>query len=194
VYEEVIIRDFMNAWFFEKYDKLSKEDFETVYAEYIDAAELYATEEFDIISSIHYLNTRINAVKLWISLQRQYIAYFGEPYEAGFKFLSKYGYSVEWENDIDKFEASLKRIELRETKKQFELETKTKALLTLRKNKNHEEETPKQTREQFIRLLNTLGKLGYKIEKDSTTVEEFALMLKQQFEEQQKIDLDAGRW
>jgi hypothetical protein len=41
MYEDVTIKDFMSAWFKGDYSKLSKEDFDLCYSEYIDSTGMY---------------------------------------------------------------------------------------------------------------------------------------------------------
>ena len=45
--ENVVIESFILAWFNKDYSKLSKEDFEKVYAEYIDVAGLYQSKSLN---------------------------------------------------------------------------------------------------------------------------------------------------
>lgn len=182
----------MKAWFSEDYSELSKEDFETCYTEYIDTAGLFATEEFDIVANIHYLNNRINSIKMWVSLQKQFLIQFKEPYFEAFKFINKFGHRLKWNKDIEDFVKQLDRVITKESKYQVELDKKQKQLLEYRKSKGEETVNVKQNREQFITLLNTLGKLGYKIDKNETTIEELALMLKQQYDEQEKLNFSHG--
>ena len=42
-------------------------------------------------------------------------------------------------------------------------------------------------------MINSLGKIGFNIDKNETTVEELALMLKQQFEENEKLEMKYAR-
>jgi hypothetical protein len=191
MYEEVTIDMFMEAWFKEKYDRLSKEDFDICYAEYIDATGLFATEEFDLVAGIHYLTNKVNSIRIWVSLQRQYILIFQEPYLEHLDFLTRYGYNIKWNGDVEDFEKQLNNILLRDSKSKVDLESKQKKLNDLR-DKKDKPLTPKQTREQFIRMMNSLGKIGFTISKKETTVEELALMLTQQFEEQDKLQMKYG--
>ena len=85
------------------------------------------------------------------------------------------------------------KILLKDSKYQAELDKKQKQLFDYRKKKQTGEEISiKQTREQFIRMLNSLGKIGFKIDKNDTTVEELALMLKQQYEESEALKFKYG--
>ncbi len=193
MYENVTIKKFMKSWFNEDYSELSKEDFDTCYSEYIDAAGLFATEEFDIIANINYLNNRVNTVQMFVSLQKQYLEQFDEPYINALSFLRKFGYKLEWKGNNEEFINKLDKVLLMDSKYQVQLDTKMKQLFEYRKKKQGGEETTiKQTRESFIRMLNGLGKIGYKIDKNETTVEELALMLKQQSEESEALKFKYG--
>lgn len=193
MYEDVTIKDFSDAWFREKYDKLSKEDFDICYSEYIDAAGMFATEEFDLVSGIHYLTNRINTIKTWVSLQKQSVFLLGEPFLDEIDFLSRYGHHIVWNNDIEDFNKQLDRIILRDSRYQVDLEQKYKKLDELRSKSNHKILDKKQERELFIRMLNSLSKIGFSINKNETTVEELALMLKAQFEENEKLEMKYAR-
>ena len=183
----------MSAWFKEDYSQLSKDDFDTVYSEYIDATGMFASEEFDLVSGIHYINNRINTIKTWVSLQKQCLFLLGEPFLDELDFLSKYGHHVSWNNDIEDFNKQLDRIIIRDSRYQIDLEQKYKKLDELKNKKDIKEPTKKDEREQFIRMINSLGKIGFNIDKNETTVEELALMLKQQFEENDKLEMKYGR-
>jgi hypothetical protein len=193
MYEDVTIKDFMSAWFKKDYSKLSKEDFDLCYSEYIDSTGMYVTEEFDVVAGIHYLTNRINTIKTWVSLQKQCLFILGEPFLDELEFITKYGHHVVWNNDFEDFNKQLDRIILRDSKFQIELEQKHKKLEELRSKRNIKEVTKKDEREQFLRMLNSLSKIGFKIDKNETTIEELALMLKQQFEENEKLEMKYAR-
>lgn len=180
----------MEAWFSKNYTNLSEADFKIVYSEYQDASGLFLTEDFEKKSFINHLSQRINYVKLFVRLQREFIAEFEMPFIRDFgKIKEKYGYVVKWKDDIEDFEEQLKKIESREIKNHTFLEEKIKELNESRsKNQKQEKEDEddenlKKSRISFIRMLNSLGKIGYKLEKKTTTVEELSLMIKQQLEE-----------
>jgi len=184
MYEEVTVNQFMRAWFKGERDVLSDEDYATVRQEYLDTAGLYDVDELDRVSYIHFLNNRINSVKIGIRLQREFISHFKEPFKPNFKFFQQKGHILKWENDLEKFEVLLKKIEKRELKYVAKLEGCLKDMIDKRKKKAEPEEVDlKAQRENFIRTLNSLGKVGYKIDRDETTVEDLALMIKQQTEE-----------
>lgn len=189
-YDKCIIKDFKAAWFEKDYSVLNETDFKIVYAEYQDASGLFMTEDFEKQSFIVHLSQRINHVKLFVSLQRDFIHQFEMPFIRDFPNLKEeYGYILKWKNDLDDFENQLQKIEKKEVKHNSFLEGKIKELSNLRslnKNKEKKEESGdelKKSRLSFIRMINSLGKIGYKIDQEKTTVEELALMIKQQMEE-----------
>jgi len=190
MFEKVTIRQFTKAWFFEEYDELSQDDFDVCYSEYIDETGLYVTEEFDVIAGIHYLNNRINTIKTWVSLQKQYVSIFGRPFEDS--LVEKYGFHIKWNGNIEDYEKQLDRMTMMDTKFHVELNNKYKKLEEIRSKRDQKEMTKKDSRVQFIRMLNSLGKIGYNLDKDQTTVEELALMLKQQYEELQQFESKYG--
>jgi hypothetical protein len=197
MYEDYSVRQFMNAWFKKDFSQMSEEHFNVAYTEYVDTAGLYETDEFERVTYIHFLNNRINSVKLGLRLQRMFLLEFDAPYQPAFSFFEEFGHYLKWTGDVGKFLADLEKIENKEKKYISVLEGKIKELNELKKNKSKKSEEEKdeedkekdmnKTREAFVRTLNSLGKIGYKIDKDTTTVEELALMIKQQQEEYESL-------
>jgi DNA-binding transcriptional MerR regulator len=179
----------MDAWFDMNYTELSKEEFDMCYAEYQDTSGLFMSEDFERISYIQHLNQRINYVKMFLRLQREFLSEFDKPFTINFEqFKDEYGYVLKWRDDKDDFENQLKNVERREQKHHSYLEDKIKELNDLRKQSvklksDDPEDIRIRSRSAFIRMLNSLGKIGYKLDKFTTTVEELSLMIKQQFED-----------
>ena len=192
-YENYTIRQFKKAWFNEDYSEITKEEFDKVYTEYVDTAGLFLTEQFDKVVHVHYLNNRINSIALAIKLHRDYLDHFGLPYIEGLGFFSKFGHNIFWSNDEkisleqkkEWFLTSLNRVELKEKKYISMLEIEYKGLIDMNLKKVKNEVTTKQSRGSFVRMINSLGKVGYKIDEDKNTVEDLAYMIKQQSEENQ---------
>lgn len=188
-FENYTIKQFMSCWFKQDYTEISEEEFNIVYTEYIDTAGLFETEEFEKVVYIHFINGRINTVNIFIRLQREFIKEFNMPYLKGFELLKDKGYILKWNESIEDFETQLVRIEMQEKRYVSELENCIKELIDFRKTKGKSEEHPlKKKRENFIRTINTLGKVGYKIDRNKDTVEDLALMIKQQFEEMEMLN------
>lgn len=193
-FENYNINQFMDAWFKKKYDELSKEEFDIVYAEYQDGSGLYMTEDFERITLINHLKARINYIKLFVKLQRDFIIDFGIPFTKNFETIKdKYGYILKWNGDLTDFERQLKKIELRQGKHITFFEEKVKEFNESRMNKKDDteeenEDSLKKSRVKFIRMLNSLGKIGYKFDNKETSVEVLSLMIKQQLEESEELN------
>lgn len=189
-YGECNIQQFMNCWFKKDYSEVSLEDFKIIYAEYVDTSGLFMSEDFERQGYINHLSQRINSVKIFIRLQREFIADFNMPFIRDFEsFKDKYGYVLKWSGDLMDFKKQLEKVEKREVKHNSFLEEKIKELSDSRKNNQNKtavddvEEKLIKSRTYFIRMLNSLGKIGYKLDKKNTTVEELSLMIKQQMED-----------
>lgn len=193
-YENYNIEQFENAWFKKDYSGMSKEEFDVVYAEYQDTSGLFLTDDFEKQSYIVHLSQRINCVKIFIRLQREFISDFHSPFIRDFAyFKDKYGYALKWIKDEEDFEEQLQKVEKREIKHNTSLEDAIKELNDYRVSKSKgvipedDDVSLRKSRLSFIRMRNSLGKIGYDINKKITTVEEFALMIKQQIEEVEEI-------
>lgn len=182
-FENYNIRQFIAAMFNDDRSIMNDEEYKLVYTEYIDVAGLYDEGEFHTLSYIHYLNGRINTIKISIRLQREFLIEFGVPYEPNFSSFSKYGHRLFWNNKEELFLITLDRIEKKEFKYLSKLETEIRNLKDASDRKNKNEPPPKKSRGSFIRIINFLGKCGFKIDNDKTTVEELAYMIKQQSED-----------
>lgn len=202
-FEKYTVKDFKSAWFNNDYSVISKEEFKIVHAEYLDTSGLFLSDDFERQTYIHHLNSRISYVKMFIELQREFMSEFQKPFIRDFEsFKNRYGYVLKWNNDIKDFERQLEKVEKRERKHASLLEEKIKELNDERKKQekksSREDDTDedlKKARLSFIRMLNSLGKVGFNLDQDKTTVEELALMIKQQMEEveEQKRILSNGR-
>lgn len=191
-YENYTVRQFRDAWFKKDHSVISEEEFTIVRSEYVDTSGLFLSEDFEKQGVIYAISGRINYVKLFIRLQRDFIHNFKIPFQRDFKHIrDRYGYYLKWTGDLENFEEQLLSIERREIKQSSYLEIKINELNKIREKKgvkeNETEEDLIESRKSFIRMINSLGKIGFKIDIDVTTVEELALMIKQQLEEQEQI-------
>jgi hypothetical protein len=186
IIEEITIESFMKAWFKDDYSELSKENFEIAYTEYIDVSGLSITQEFDLIANIYYLTNRLNVINLAVDLHKSFLEHFDTPYpyEDGYQSLEEYGHYLLWMGDKEQHLQELDRILSSEGVTQAELNGAKKQLEDFRKQaSNGEKPDIKQTREQFLRMITSLQKLGYNIRRKETYVEELALIISQQREE-----------
>jgi hypothetical protein len=170
--------------------------FEYIYAEYADYSGLFQSQEFDIVSYINSLDNRIQFMKRFIDLQRRFIKEFNVPFLPSLNMVKKYGHHVYWDQiypDKESFLQKLNKIEGRETKYQAIIDKKVGELIALRKKKQTKEHSILESRKDFVTTLNRLSQSGFHIDKDKTSVEELALMVKDRRDEveeskaQQKI-------
>jgi hypothetical protein len=190
--EKVVIESFILAWFNNDYEKLSKEDFEIVYAEYIDLSGLYQTKEFELVTYINYLKNRIYVLKTVVYAQETYFEVFKTPYIPGLDFIKEqFGFTYEWTGNDKSFFIFLRKIENAARTKSTELKRKEFEFDNLAAAKMQGDVSKVQSRHEFIRMLNSLSKQGYKIERDKTTIEELALILKQMQEEYAKMESES---
>ncbi len=191
MFENFTVKQFEDAWFKKDHSLISAEDLKIIHAEYLDTSGLFLSDDFEKRSYVLHLNQRINYVQLFVEFQREFLKQFGKPFlriQDLFTLKSNYGYVLKWKEDADDFESQLEKIELREEKFHSTLAEKLKEIEDDRKKKypqavDEPEEDLKKSRTSWIRMINSLSKIGYKIDKPITTVEELSLMIKQQMEE-----------
>lgn len=183
-YENYTIIEFMNAQFKHDYSIISKEELKIVFTEYIDTAKLYESDEFSKVVYIHFLNNRINTIKLWIRLQKEFLNNFDVPFIEQFGFIfKKFGHIVKWNNSREDFILQLDRVEKREQKYISELENCIKILTESRLKNKSNDKSVELTRSSFIKTINSLGKIGWKIDKHKDTLEDLALIIEEQINE-----------
>lgn len=192
-YENYTVSQFKRAWFNDDRTEIDEETFNQVYIEYIDASGLYSEEEYNLLSYMQYLNGRMNFITNANKLQLDFLEEFGKPFIPYFEEYQKYGYNLKWNNDKDNFIQQLKRVESCEKPYVSELEKTIKELFNKRKEKESGIVSKKQTRVDFIKTVIFLGKVGYKINEDRTTVEELSLMILQQKEENKNLENERSR-
>lgn len=187
MYEKITIRQFEKAYFDKDNSEFNLQETKEAYDEYIDTAGLFETEEFQKVTYIHYINNRLNSVKLSVKLQTGFIEEFGIPYLPELVFLKKFGHRVHWDEKKGKldFIEQLNKCISRDNKYVSILESKLKELNESRIKNNNKEVTLSQSRGSWIKTCNTLGKI-FTIDKDKTTLEEYAWMIFQQTEENKK--------
>lgn len=185
-YGKWTISQFRKAWFEKDYSEMPENIFTIVYSEYISTAGLYESEDYEKVVYITFLNNRVNSIKFFLKLQRDFLEEFSVPCEQYFYFVKdNFGYILKWEDDKQKFLHSLVVIEEREKLYISKLEMEIQLLKEFRENKKKQQNyvSPVPPEEGFIRTLNSLGKIGYNLDEDKTKVQTLAIMIKQQKEE-----------
>lgn len=158
------------------------EAFTTINEEYQDLAGAQQSEGLDLLKQVKYLRARLETVYNFIKIHRTCIAEVGEPFHPALADLKKFGYRLKWDKDspdVLQFLRDLEAIQRKEKRTEAELLNKMRALEVIeQRSKGRKDASPKQQRIGFVSLLNSLGKYGFQIDKDKTSMEELALMTK----------------
>lgn len=160
-----------------------KSAFEYIYAEYVDYSGLYQSLEFEIVAYINSLDTRIQFVRRFVDLQRKFLEQFDVPFLPGLPMIKKYGHHLYWDtsySDPEAFISRLFQIEMKEKKYETKVDQKVKELIELRKKQIKKEHTILESRKDFVTMLNRLRQARFVIDDDNTSVEELALIIKDQ--------------
>lgn len=153
--------------------------FEYIYAQYVDFSGLYLSQEFEIVAYINSLDHRVTTLKKFVELQNLFMDQFKVPYLPGLSIAERYGYKLYWDpNYPESFIKKLDAIPAKEAKFKIRIAEKTKELVELRTKQVKKEHTILETRKDFITMLNRLQQKKFVINKNETTVEELALMIK----------------
>ncbi len=173
--------------------------FQDIYVEYLDLSGTAKSQELGLLKAIQRLHIRIKTIESCVFMQRVAIKMMDEPFTPGFALLSKYGHRLYWNNERPDKESILQKlveIEAKEQRYTHELDRKVKELEALKQNNTRDtpadpDRNKKSERKAFISLMNNLQKHGFPIDKDKTTVEEFALMIRDYFDEVQRAITEA---
>lgn len=184
--EDIIINEYINAFYNENYSVYTKEQIEQAYCEYMDLSGMFETKQFQQLSYINYLKVRIAVLSPFVEVQRELISTFGEPH-FDFSLAERYHYKLVWKNDKKDFLIQLNKIEGRERKYITELRQKEKIYEEEKDKANPQKKSLKESRIDFIRNITILGKNGYSINRNETTMEEYSIMIKDSTE-QNKAD------
>ena len=173
---DITVRVFMQCLFNKNYEGVG-EEWADIYTQYIDKSGLGETRQLELVISIHNLQTRLSFITGWLEFQKNWVIQFGEPFIKGFDDIKQFGHRLIWEAGYPmQFLERLKLIESKEKRNYVEMEIQMRELETLVKTGKYKEKI--NERDEFVRMLNVLGKDGYKIDRDKTDMEELALMVR----------------
>jgi hypothetical protein len=162
----------MDSWFNEK----PFDGWQDVYMDYIDISGLAETEEYSLLMTIHNLNARLVSVPQYVAVQQETIQIFNKYHPIATKNLARFGYKMP--RDLNQALKFLQGVKSKEKRFRYDLQAAEDKLSKLKKP---EVKDLKKSRRAFIRMLNNLGKT-YKLDRDKTTVEELALMVRESIE------------
>lgn len=170
---ECTVRVFMACLFDGKLELLQGGDFSKIHTEFMDISKMGDTKELELLTAIHNTHTRILFIEAMLSFHRLFFKEMGVPYVNGFASLKPH--RLKWdEKNPGSFLEQLNAIETIEKKHVAELDKYEKELSAIKK----EGFNPYQDgREAFVRQLSNLGRYGYKIDRDTTDMEELGIMI-----------------
>lgn len=154
------------------FDGKQHPNWDAIYLEYVDVSGIGITQEYELLLGIHNLQTRLNAIPKYVQIQVACWHNFKELSEPVSQKLARYGYKIPTDNPLQ----YLERVLPKEKRFLHDLKSKESQLVKVRESQKNGSEG-KQARREFIRLLNHLG-TKYRIDRDKTTCEELALMVK----------------
>lgn len=155
------------------FDGKTHPNWDEIYLEYIDTSGIAITQEYELLLGIHNLQTRLTAIPEYVKVQTLSWYNFRAYHPTATERLAKYGYKMPRTGDPIPF---LSKIAVKEKRFHHELKVKEAQLEKLRSSQKVGKEG-KEARREFIRLLNHLG-TKYRLDRDKTTCEELALMVK----------------
>lgn len=191
---DINIRTFMLAMFNQQYDGVGgAENWETVYTEYIDLSGIGETQEYALLVNIHNTQKRIAAVQGYINVEKEWFAVHNEPFEPALADLKKYGHRLSF--DKTNPPQFLKQLEMCEIKEKTQVAELAEMLKEYDDLKSNGPKVTTDSRSDFIKQMNRLGKEGYKIDKDKTDMEEYCLMIHEYSDElrQQMIEHEKNK-
>ena len=152
--------------------------FENIQNEYIDLCGIHVPE-IELLKSIKALECRIQSMHLYLKVSKDACDQLVEPFifevlNDAIPCINNNGYRLTWTNKED-FKKQLNKIELKEKRYIAEHDRKNKELELYREN--HPNNIESNSRTEFIRLLNELQKIGYKIDREKTFMEELGIMV-----------------
>ena len=180
---DITVNTFMRCLF--KKDYTGVDDWEELYTSYIDMSGLGDTMQYSLMVTIHNLQVRLSAINAFLDLQEKFFIAFDFPFEPAFKDVERFGHRITWDPAYpQQFLDQLQRMENKEKRNVVELDEQMLELKELKETSIYKQKA--NNRADFIKMLNTLGKEGYRIDREKTDMETLALMIKQHSE-----DIDA---
>lgn len=179
-----LLGDFKRMWFVEN---RQDDEFNAIHLEYVDLSGLTKTRELELNSQLYSLQNRCERVKWLLYGLRVSVAELGKPFDAGIDDLRSLGHKLYWDGDAALFFSLLNKIEGKESKYKMQLEEKEREVIEFHKAQSTGKTTVTQTRQAFIKNEIELRKRGHYIT-DQITVETFALIIKSENEEAEKLN------
>lgn len=185
---DISIREFMRCMFEYNYGFIGGvENWDPLYTSYIDLSGIGRTKEYEIIANIHNTHERLIAVTALLELNLKFFIEFSLPFVNSFEDFKKYGHRLVWdENNPQKFVKQLEGIEIKEKTYKSRLD---QYIYELKQLQTEGVKLDGNGRKEFVLMMNKIMKDGYKIDKQTTDMESYSLMI---FEYTENIKQDAS--
>lgn len=162
-------------------DKELQDAFNNICLEYIDAAGIEIEHVADR-EEIVKLQARCLFMQTSIRMQEIALRDIGEPFHEALDDFNKFGYSLQWKDDVEKFRKDLSRIEKQEKSFVVQLEDAVNAYQQKEAKKdaaNRGKVREIKTEADFTRMLNELSKFqGYHLKPKDTSMLELAGLIR----------------
>lgn len=181
---DINVRTFMRCL---RKDYTGVSNWQELYTKYIDLSGIGDTRQYGLMVAIHNLNVRLTHITAFLEHQIKFFNLAGFPFEKAFDDVKKYGHRVNWNPaEPAEFLNQLKRIETKEKRNYAEREKLMQEFKEFQGSGKYQEKDTDCN--DFIRMLNGLNKHGYRVDKDTTFMDELSLMIKEYNEELRNND------
>lgn len=180
----------MAAMFNQQYDGVGgKENLQKLHTEYVDKSGIGQTAQFELLKKIH--NTQIRKAKIdgLIELEKKWFVGFDEPFFPAFEDFKKMNHRLKW--DPERPTDFIEQLQLVETKEKINISLLDNYFKELESLKKNGVQINGDSRKAFIQKMITLGKYGFKIERNKTDMEELAYMVNEYDEDMRGREMEA---
>ncbi|MCW3108481.1 MAG: hypothetical protein JWQ09_2987 [Segetibacter sp.] len=163
-----------------------QEAWENINLEYLELSSGGNTAEVTAIKEVEEIKIKLETFEIYLLLQHRSMSLLGYPFFRGIKVLGdRVDFPLKWNGEREDFIKQLKKVEVRSKSLKLKLQIAESRLEAIRqvskdKEKNKSSDSRKsKLREGFITILVTLPTSGYVIDRNKTTMEDLAVMIKQ---------------
>jgi hypothetical protein len=184
------INQYLSCMFDAEYSVLGEgadaDTWNSIYLDFIDMSGMAATEEYSLIVTIHNLENRETMLRQLVAITAEAIGITGQVPPNPAARLAHYGHRLPSDPQVALH--TLSGIERKERRYAHDLRAARRRLDALRGTQSTDNADTKGARRREIQRINALGTI-YRIDRDKTTLEEYALMIREQEEIRQQEQL-----
>jgi hypothetical protein len=169
---DVSVRIFMRCLF--NNDTTGVPNWDEIYTSYIDVSGLSQEGHLGVLVGIHNTECRLQFITSWLETQYKIFNLTGQIYTPALDDIKPYGHRIT--ADPQTFISQLQKIEAKEKKHISQLRRLQKELSALENIKQH---NTVDARNSFVIMLSVLRKSYGPIDRDTTNMEDLAIMIKE---------------